>query len=463
MQPAVATPERWASAVASSRPPQLSQWWLRLGDPLLNSLIEDGISHNIDVASAKARIREARATYRQAIGGLLPFADGAASVTRSKSSASSTDTSSLHYTQYQAGFDASWEADLFGANKRAIEAAAYGLDAADEDLRATELTLIGDIASNYLAARGYQARIALAERTAASQKETASLTRRQLEAGSASAVDVANATGLAASTEANVPALKTSYSEAAHRLSVLTGRPPGALLARLKKALSIPQPKQLPSSGAPADVLTARPDVRLAERHYAQYTAKVGQAEAALYPSVNLTGNIATTALSLGDLAKASTIGWSFGPTLSVPIFQGGQLRAAVDIAKAQRDQYFLAYHSAVLTALEDVENAIVALGQEQLRQRKLATAATAYRKAATLARQLYEGGSSSFLDVLDAERSLYSAEDALLVSRVAIATDYISLMKALGGGWNGEIAADRPAVTDARSAPHLWRPDGGA
>lgn len=463
MQPAVSLPNQWATAKGPARPPELSHWWQRFGDPLLNALIEEGISHNLDVAAARARIREARATYRQSVGGLLPFADAGGAITRSKSVSGSSSSGAQYYTQYQAGFDASWEADIFGANKRAIEAAAYGLDASEEDLRATQLTLIGDIASNYVALRGYQTRIALARRTADSQKETAALTRRQLEAGSASSVDVARAVGLAASTEANVPALETSYAETVHRLSVLTGRAPGALAGRLKPVRAIPQPKALPSAGVPADVLITRPDVRLAERQYAQATAKIGQAEAARYPSVSLTGNIATTALSLGDLGKASTIGWSFGPSLSVPIFQGGQLRAAVDIAKAQRDQYFLAYHSVVLEALEDVENSAVALGRERQRNRKLASAAASYREASNLSRQLYQGGSSDFLDVLDAERSAYSAEDALLVSRVAIATNYIALMKALGGGWDGEVDGGHPAVVDANTGPHFWRPAGGA
>lgn len=461
MQPTVPLPNQWATTQGASRQPELSRWWRRLDDPMLNVLIDEGIAHNLDVAAAKARIREARATYRQAMGGLLPFADGSGEVTRSKSNSSSAGAQ--YYTQYQAGFDASWEADLFGANKRAIEAAAYGLDASDEDLRATQLTLIGDIASNYIALRGYQARIALARRTATSQRETAALTRRQLEAGSASSVDVARADGLAASTEANVPALVTSYAEAVHRLSVLTGRAPGALVGRLKAHRAIPTPKVLPSTGVPADVLVTRPDVRLAERQYAQATAKIGQAEAARYPSVSLTGNIATTALSLGDLGKSSSIGWSFGPSLSVPIFQGGQLRAAVDIAEAQRDQYFIAFHSTVLVALEDVENSAVALGRERQRNGKLAAAAASYREAADLSRQLYQGGSSDFLDVLDAERSAYSAEDSLLVSRVAIATDYIALMKALGGGWDGEPDAGQPTVVDAHTGPHVWRAAGGA
>lgn len=224
----------------------------------------------------------------------------------------------------------------------------------------------------------------------------------------------------------------------------------------MKRVAPIPTPRFPMATGVPADVLLSRPDVRLAERQLAQYTAKIGQAEAARYPSVSLTGSVSTSGLKLGDLAQGSSIGWSFGPTLTVPIFNGGQLKAAVEVSEAQRDQYFLAYRASVLTALEDVENAIVSLAQERIKTGKLAASASSYREAASLARSLYQSGSSSFLDVLDAERSLYSAEDALIESRVAIATDYVSLNKALGGGWDGLVDASKPAVVDTNTGPHL-------
>ena len=457
-KPLIAMPGQWGSSkqVKAPKPAELSNWWKRLRDPELDALVDEAVAGNLDVATAKAKIREARATYRQTAGTLLPSLDGSASATRNRVSATSTGTSAETSSQFQTGFDASWELDLFGANKRSVEAAKYGLDAAGEDLRSTLLTLIGDVTSNYAQARGYQARIALARRTAASQRETAALTRTKFEAGSSSALDVANAAGLANSTEANRPSLETSYAEAVHRLSVLTGRAPAALTDRLKRSTPIPTPRLPVPTGVPADILRTRPDVRMAERQYAQYTAKIGQAEAARYPSVSLTGNIDTTALNIGDLGKNSTIGWSFGPTLSVPIFSGGQKKAAVEVAQAQRDQYFVAYRSSILTALEDIENAIVSLAQERIRNGKLAASAKHYRDAASLSRSLYQSGTSSFLDVLDAERSLYSAEDALLQSRVAIAADYIALNKALGGGWSGLVDTGKPEVKDVNTGPHI-------
>jgi NodT family efflux transporter outer membrane factor (OMF) lipoprotein len=462
----ISLPAKWSNAKAAS-PKQvtLSHWWNRLGDPTLNALIEEAVQNNLDVASAKARIREARATRRQAIGALLPLVDGSGSATYNRSAASTSGgvtSAPFTYNQFQSGFDSSWELDLFGANRRAVEAATYGVDAAEDDMRSTLLTLIGDVAAYYAELRGYQARIALARRTSASQRQTALLTQQKFDAGSASAVDAAKAAGLAATTESYIPGYEVSYAEAVHRIGVLLGREPTALAKPLRAVVRIPAPRLPLPTGIPADVLVLRPDVRKAERQYAQYTAKIGQAEAALYPSVSLTGSVSTTGLNVGDIGKASSIGWSIGPSVSVPIFNGGKLRAAVDIAGAQRDQYYLAWRAAVLTALEDVENALVSLAQERIKIRRLSEASRRYGEAARLSRALYTSGSTSFLEALDAERSAYTAEDNLIVSRVAIATSYIALAKALGGGWDGAIDSSVPAVIDVNTGPHIAAGESG-
>ncbi|WP_321505505.1 efflux transporter outer membrane subunit [Breoghania sp.] len=457
--PDMLLPTKWAHAGKehSRDLPKLEAWWTALGDPILNDLVDEAVASNLDVAAAKARIREARASYRQSTGALFPSLNGSASGKRSKSSAGSADAGpGVVGNQFASGFDASWELDIFGANRRAREAARYSADAAEDDLEDTLVTLIGDVATNYIEARGYQARIALASRTAASQNETADLTRKQFEAGGTSGVDVANATGQASSTEASIPTLRISYAAAVHRLSVLLGREPDAVASRMKKPRRIPHPKAPLPAGIPADVLIARPDVRLAERRLAQYTARVGAAEAARYPAISLTGAIGTSAREIGDLGRNSTISWSFGPSLSVPIFNAGKLKAAVEVAEAQRDQYFVAYHAAVLTALEDVENALVSMRQQRIRVGKLSKSVANYRRAVKLSRSLYQTGSSSFLDVLTAERSLYSAEDAMIASQVQIATAYVSLNKALGGGWNGTLDASKKIVEDTNTGPHL-------
>ncbi|WP_425339138.1 efflux transporter outer membrane subunit [Azorhizobium doebereinerae] len=467
-----------ASKAQSKKPPELHAWWRRLRDPMLDTLVNEAVAANLDVATAKSSIRQARATRAQQASNLFPTLTGSGSVIREQNATSGTTTSSSGTsstvtvdtgsnsgtttdTQWQGGFDASWELDLFGGNKRAVEAATRALEASDEQLRDTLVTLIGDVTTYYVQARGYQARIDLATRTAVSQRETAALTKRKFEAGSASAVDVAKAVAQAASTEADIPSLQISYAQSVHRLGVLLGREPAALMAQMNRSKPIPAPPARIAAGVPADILTARPDVRAAERQLAQYTASLGNATAQLYPSVSLTGSVATTALKAGDLAKGSTISWSFGPSISIPIFNGGNLQAGVDLAAAQRDQYYIALRSSVLTALEDVENALVALSRERVRAKSLDESATAYDEAARLSRALYQTGGSSFLDVLDAERSLYTAQDTLLQSRVLIATDYISLHKALGGGWDGRMDTKTPEVIDVNTGPHL--PDAAA
>lgn len=457
-QPQLGLPTHWGSKKEQkpARPPQLSQWWLQFRDPLLNTLVAEAVERNLDIALAKAKIREARATYREQKGTLFPSADGSASATRTRSTSLDGNSEASIYSQYQGGFDASWELDLFGGNRRGVESAEYGAQAAEEELRDTLVTLVGDIASYYVQAREYQALLALAQRSAGSQGKTAKLTREQFKAGEATAVDDAKAYALAMSTEADIPTFQISYDQNVHRLSILLGQPPAALEERLKKRGTIPLPKTAVSAGVPADILSNRPDVRLAERQLAQYTAKIGQAEANRYPSISLTGNIATSALSTSDLGKKSTIGWSFGPTLSVPIFQGGQLKAAVDIARARRDQYYVAYETAVLNAMEDVENAIVSLSQTRTRYAKLTSSTASYRHAAELSRTLYEAGAVGFLDVLDAERSLYSAEEALIRSRADIAIYFTALNKALGGGWDSAVDSVKPEIVSAKTGPRL-------
>ena len=457
-RPQLAVPVQWGSGKPQkpAKQPDLSRWWRQLDDQLLDSLIAEAVGGNLDVAVAKAKIREARATYRQQQGALLPAVEGAASATRTRSGASVVGSEPSVYSQYQAGFDASWELDLFGGNRRALEAARHGAEAAEEDLRDTLVTLVGDVASYYVQAREYQALLALARRSSESQVQTARLTREQFRAGEATGVDDAKANAQALSTAADIPTYQISYAQAVHRLSVLLGQPPTTLEARLNGGGPVPLPKEPVATGIPADVLLNRPDVRSAERNLAQSTAKIGQAEANRYPSISLTGSIASSALSPSDLGKKSTLGWSIGPTLVVPIFQGGQLRAAVDVARAQRDQSYVAYQAAVLKAMEEVENAIVSLSQTRTRYAKLGSATASYRRATDLSRTLNEAGAADFFDVLDAERSLYAAEEAMIRSRADIAAYFIVLNKALGGGWDGGIDASKPAVVDVDARPRL-------
>ena len=288
--PALELPQRWSAATGGPKAPKPGEWWRGLRDPTLNELVEQAIAGNLDIAQAKARIREARATREQAVGALFPQVDAGASARRSR-------TALVTRNSFRAGFDASWEIDLFGARDRAVEAAAYGTDAAFDDLDTVMLTLIGDVASTYVEARGLQARIALARSTARTQRETEALTRTRFTAGDISAIDTARATAQAAGTESQIPLLETSLAQNQHRLAVLTGRPPAAMAPYFARAAAVPATPVPPRAGIPADVLRRRPDVRSAERLLAQATARIGQAEANRYPSVSLTGSISTSAL----------------------------------------------------------------------------------------------------------------------------------------------------------------------
>ncbi|AQS42211.1 MAG: NodT family efflux transporter, outer membrane factor (OMF) lipoprotein [Candidatus Tokpelaia hoelldobleri] len=449
----VTMPGHWSNAASQkvqAQPAALAGWWRQLQDPLLDKLVAKAIAGNTDVATAKARVREARATLRQTTGTLLPSLGGAADARRSRTG-TAPETS-----RFNTGLDAGWEIDLFGANRRAVEAASYGLDANIEELRATMVTLIGDIADNYIEARGQQAKIALARQSAASQRRTANLTKDKFTAGAVSALDVNNADGQAASTEASIPQMERQLAAAIHRLSVLTGNAPSALQQEMQKVKPVPRPKWPLPAGVPADILFTRPDIRVAERRYAQSTARIGQREAERYPAFSLTGTINTAAAQIGDLGRSSTINWATASGLSIPIFQGGQRLAAVEAARAQRDQTFIAYRASILTALEEVENALVALNKDRIRSTKLGQAATSYGKALELSRDLYQSGNTSFLELLTAERSHFSAQQSYVDSRVAMTRDYIALMKALGGGWDGTVDAGRREVVDRNTAPHL-------
>lgn len=445
-RPTLFVPAEWNGAKTKDaiRPAELAFWWKNLRDPQLDSLIERAIANNRSVAMAQARLRQARAALDQEAGTLAPTIGTSTAATRTKTADALTADGENISTIYKSGFDASWELDLFGGKRRSVEAARYGLDASEEELRNTMLVLIGDVAANYVQVRATQAKISLASRTAKSQRQSASLTRAKLEAGSGTTADVARAEALAATTEADLPTQEISKATAVNRLGVLLGLPPASLSTELARSRPIPRPQFPMPVGIPAEILLSRPDVRMAERQLAQSTAKIGVADAARYPAISLTGNIASSALHISDLAKSSTIGWAIGPTVTVPLFRGGQLKAALEVAKAARDESFATYEASVLTAMEDVENAIVSLSQQRRRSAKLAVAVDAYRRAHNASTAQYQSGVLNYLDLLDGQRQLYSAEASLIDSQLAVTTAYISLNKALGGGWTGAVVAKR-------------------
>lgn len=431
-KPETALPAGWLQGSKTSGQEAPALWWKQFRDPVLDGLVEGAVAGSPSVATARARVEEARASLRQEIGSEAPEVDGAVSARRSRLQGRT------YSTQFQPAVDASWEVDLFGGNVRRREVATASLQAAEYSLRDAYVSLVAEVATGYVNARGYQARIALARRTAASQKTTLELTNSKMDAGAASLLDVENARGQLATTEAGVPDLETAYAQSVHRLASLSGRLPGEVAEVMKKGGRVPSVERLPRAGIPADVISRRPDVRAAERQYAASVARVGVARADRYPRLSLTGSISTTAGKVGDLGRSSTIGWSVGPALSLPLFDSGRLAAAEDAAGFQRDEAFQAYRQTVLVALEEVENALVAGTQDRAKAAKLSVSAAAYAKVADLTKSSYADGASDFLDVVSADRSLLAAQDALIRARVAVAVDFVSLNKALGGGWDG-------------------------
>ncbi|MEL4073110.1 efflux transporter outer membrane subunit [Ochrobactrum sp. GPK 3] len=451
-RPDVITPTGWNSET-NTQTPALADWWKKLNDPVLNQLIADAIADNTSVADARAKVRQARAELVSAGGNAFPSLNGTASYTRS-------DVTSSNISGKTAlDFNTKWEIDLFGGNRRGIEAAYYHVESATERLRAALVTLIGDIAKNYAQLRGVQAKISIAQQNSVLQDRTVVLTRARLQAGQISQVDLLSAQTQAASTRSQIPELRISYAFYLNNLTVLTGNSAIVLATKLDIAKPVPDVPRKTPAGLPATLLFNRPDLRAAEREYAASTARIGQAEANLYPGISLSGNISTGGKNFGDLARLSTIGWSFGPSLSIPVFQGGKLNAAVDAAKAARDQSFIAYRKAVLTALSEVENASVALNQNRLRYDQLQKIASNSRKINQLTLEQFKVGSKSFVEVLNAQTALLNSETDLGQFHTDLVLNYITLQKALGGGWDGQIDAKSPEVIDGYTGPHIVIP----
>jgi outer membrane protein, multidrug efflux system len=292
------------------------------------------------------------------------------------------------------------------------------------------------VASNYVQVRGAQRQLAIAQQNLAAQQRTAEITRRRLIGGLAAGLDLANAEAQAATTAAQLPLLETQAQQAIYSLSVLLGLEPTALTPELSTASPIPvTPPQVPV-GLPADLLRRRPDLRRAEAQIHAATARIGVATADLFPRFSLTGSGGLASSTLLELGHWTSRFFSVGPSVSWPIFDAGRIRATIQVQDALTQQALTQYQKTVLTALQDVENALVAYAKEQARRQSLTDAVTANRRAVDLANRLYTQGLTNFLNVLDAERSLYTTEDALVQSQRNISLDLLALYKALGGGW---------------------------
>lgn len=469
--PVTKTPDAWSEPMtggATDLPADLATWWTTLSDPTLNSLVERAIDANLDVLQAEARIREARAQRGVVAADLWPTVNVGAAYERAQSSENSSSVpggggQSVNFSPgtprdfFSAGFDATWELDFFGHVRRSVEAAEADIGAAVEARRNALVTLLGDVAANYVELRGLQARLQVTRENVRVQQETVDITRSRFQGGLTSELDVARAEAQLASTQAAIPTLESGVHQSAHRIAVLLGREPGALLEELTPAAPIPAPPSEVAVGAPAELLRRRPDIRQAERNLAAATARIGVATADLYPRFSLTGSFGFQSQDLNTLFNSASQFWSVGPAVSWPIFDAGRIASNIKVQDARTEQALLAYQQTVLRAYEDVENALVAYAREQDRRRSLLQAVDADKRAVDLANQLYTRGLTDFLNVLDAQRSLYADQALLVISERTVVTNLVALYKALGGGWETLEPGrpSQPAVAKAKPAEH--------
>jgi multidrug efflux system outer membrane protein len=448
-RPAAPAPAQWNEPLSggeTNSPAFVAAWWKNFNDPELDSLIDRAVQSNLDLKIAVARLGESRAQYRIAAADLWPTLDTSGSYQRQRQSQHQPIISAFNLPSdvfenniYQAGFDASWEIDVFGGARRATESARAEVAAAEFSRRDALVTLLGEVARNYVEARGYQRRLAIARQNIAAQEQARAITQRRFTNGLSSNLDVQQASTLVETTRADIPTLETLLQASIHRLSVLLGQPPGALQDELSAVAPIPAaPPEVPV-GLPSDLLLRRPDVERAERLLASATAQIGVARADLFPKFSLTGSAGLQSVSVSDWFTAGSRFWSVGPTVQWNIFDAGRIRANIKVQNARQKAALANYEKTVLTSFEDVENALTAYAKEQVRRKSLEAAVGTSQQSLRLANQLYANGLENFINVLDSERSLYQAQDELVQSDRAVSADLISLYKALGGGWETE------------------------
>lgn len=450
--PAPAAPPQWqpvaaaAGVLAPARDDaRLAAWWTHFDDPVLAALVHDALARNPDLRSAQAALAEARARRRAAGAALGPAVSAGASYARSQSgSANRRDL-------YSAGLDASWEPDLSGRLRSGRAAADADVATSEERLRDTRVNLAAEVALAYLDLRTAERRLGLAESTLAAREESLALAEWRRQAGLVADLDVAQARTEREASRAALPPLRTAVVQSRHRLSVLLGEAPGALGDRLAATGTVPFAATAIGIGIPADTLRQRPDVRAAGQRLAAELARLDEAKAARWPSLRLSGSIGYEALTAAGLGDSGSLARSLLASLALPLFDSGRLRAAVSVQDARLEQARLAYEAAVLAALEEVENALVALANGEERRQRLADAVASAQVTHDLARLRYQAGLSDFLTVLDSQRTLLSLQDQLAGASGALGQAQVRLYLALGGGW--QEAARVPSASPAAAA----------
>jgi outer membrane protein, multidrug efflux system len=433
-------PETWIEPPAPAPEMNLAQWWTQFGDEKLTSLIEEALANNLDLKAAEARVRQARATRGIVFSAIGPSVDATGSFQRSQPPGNPATGFHPTTNQYQAGFDASWEVDIFGGIRREIEAADADVAAAEESRRDIWVTVAAETASLYIDLRSFQDRIEIAKRNLKAQQTTAAVTRKRFEGEFSSGLDVANAEAQMFTTQSVIPLLEASARQTIYSLSILLGREPGALLEELAPIGPVPTAAAGVPLGVPSDLIRRRPDIRRAEAQIHAATARIGAAEADFFPKFNVTSSIGYGSTHSNTWFDSISRFWSLGPGVTWQIFDTGRIISNVDLQKFLQEETVITYRQTVLTALQDVENALIASAKEKEHYDSLKLASESNRKAVDLSTKLYTEGLTEFLNVLDSQRSLYVTEDAAAQSRRNLSSDLVALYKALGGGWEEDI-----------------------
>ncbi len=430
MASAQAIPAQWVLAEPGGTDIALDRYWVMLNDPLVEEFVARAQTENLDLAQAVTRLRAARAGLRQARAARVPTINGSSGARRDVGDLASNDV------QFSLGADAAWEADLFGRIDAGIDAARGDLRAAGYSLGDLERVIVAQVASQTVTARSLAAQLAIARETLANQEDNLQIARWRNQAGLVSALDVEQARTQRAQTAASIPQLESNLVAVANAISTLIGEPPGRVYRAFADApRAVPAPPKDVALAAPADMLRRRPDVSAAEARLAADLDRIGVARAQLYPLARLSGTIGTSATDVGSLFDLIT-GNVFA-SLSQLIFDGGRARGQIEGAEAIADGSLADWRQSILVALEEVESSAVELDTSAAQVTELIEANEGAQNAAILARSQYQAGLIDFQRLLVAESQLLGTRNAQVNAEAARALAFISLARALGGGWS--------------------------
>lgn len=424
---------------AVSTSPAVAAWWGALGDPELTALIETALAGSPDIRAAQARLRQSRASLRKQQRDELPTGSASALYLHAKLPGSTLGIGSMNL--YDVGFDASWEVDVFGGTRRAIEAASAEANAVNADLADTHVQLAAEVAEAYVDLRDQQRRVALARESAELERQTLTLTEERRARGVASDLDVERIRTQVENTNTTIIPLDAQIDESLDQLAVLTGREPGALDAELGDARPLPTLPGTLVIGDPATMLKQRPDIRAAEWRLVSQNAQIGEHEADWFPKLTLQGDLGFSASDPGHLVARNSFSWIALPRLQWNALDFGRVEAQVNQAKAGREEAEAKYESTVLGALRDADVALSRYGHQREDVVSLLRVEASATRAATLTQQRYKAGTSSALDWLDAERTRFSAEQNRIAGEAQLIKYYVAMQKSLGLGWQPSAA----------------------